>query len=72
MNPARVAQLLRELADEFDGAADDAPALPPPPKSEPRRTRKTRTPRMPTRPEGTAPPSVSAQAERILRGRGMR
>lgn len=62
MNTARVAALLRELADELEGAPEA-------PKSQPRRVRKA--PAM-TRPDGEAAPIVAAQAARILRDRGFR
>lgn len=61
MNRARVAALLRELADEIE--AYDAP---PAPKSKPRRSRTM------TRPDGEAAPAVAGQAARILRERGFR
>lgn len=64
MNRARVAALLRELADEFD--SEDETVAPPAPKSKPRRRRTM------TRPAGEADPAVAGQAARILRDRGFR
>lgn len=64
MNAARVAALLRELADEFDGVPDAEPSRP--------RAKSVRKPRTIVRPPGEATPIIAAQAERILRDKGFR
>lgn len=64
MNRARVAQLLRELADAVE---EDVPAEP---ASRPRPKRERRAPML-TRPAGEADPAVAGQARRILRERGL-
>lgn len=64
MNAARVAQLLRELADAVE---EDVPAEA---KSRPRAKRERRAPML-TRPTGEADPAVAGQARRILRERGL-
>lgn len=61
MNAARVAQLLRELAD----AIEEVPAEPP------SRTRAKRRQPMLTRPAGEASEPVAGQARKILRDRGL-
>lgn len=67
MNAARIAALLRELADAFedDMVTDETP----PPSSPPKRER-----RRPTlvRPPGEPSPLSSARAAKILRDRGFR
>lgn len=66
MNPARIAALLRELAEavEEDDAALHAARAPRP---RAKRTRPTLV-----RPSGEAPASVAGQAARILRDREFR
>lgn len=64
MNHARVAQLLRELADAFE---EEAPGD----QLAQARAKKSRRTPMLTRPEGEAPEAVSGQARRILRERGL-
>lgn len=63
MNHARIANLLRQLASEFDGAV---------PAAEESRPRKSRRPRTLVRPPGEAPPATAALARRILNERGFR
>lgn len=66
MNPARVAALLRELADELEGDVTPAPASE---ESRPRRKR----PRMRVvpQPKGTASPLDRAAARKALRREGL-
>lgn len=61
MNRARVAALLRELADAIEEDED---------VRHDERPRAKRRPRALTRPAGEATPLVAAQAARILRDRG--
>lgn len=70
MNAARIALLLRELADEFDlidrpRMPDDAPA---PPKSKPRKKRA----RTLVRPAGESDDMASFEATRLLRRNSFR
>ncbi len=65
MNRARVAQLLRELADEIEAEVPEAERSAP-------RPRRDRKPRALTRPAGEATPEVKAMANKILRERGFR
>lgn len=63
MNAARVAMLLRELADALE---EDQHVLPAPPKSKPRRRRRTAAPSLPE------PDDLTKQrAVRGLRRRGI-
>jgi hypothetical protein len=62
VNPSRVAELLRELADEFESVGETASKPP---------VKARRRPSL-VRPAGEAPPVVAAQATRILRERGFR
>lgn len=64
MNSARIAALLRELAD----AIEDTAEVPAAPRSSPRQ----RKPREIVRPAGEASAAVTGQAARILRERGLR
>lgn len=66
MNPARVAALLRELADAIE--EEEAPEAVP--SQQPRAKRVRRAPAL-TRPAGGASPVVAGQAARILRERGL-
>ena len=66
MDRARVAALLRELADAIEDK--DVPEAAP---SRPRAKRVRRAPEL-VRPEGTARPSIATKADRILRDRGFR
>lgn len=63
MNRARVAQLLRELADEIE-APNDVDEI-----ARARAKRKRREPML-TRPDGEASPVAAGQARKILRDRG--
>ena len=65
MNRARVASLLRELADALE--ENDIPEAE---GSRPRAKRPARRPRALTRPDGEATPLVAAQAARLLKDRG--
>lgn len=67
MNTARVAALLRELADEIEADGDVPVAAP-----SRMRVKKESRPRPLTRPSGEAPSVIAAQAERILREKGFR
>lgn len=62
MNRARVAALLRELAEAIE-------ELPVAPASQPRAKRVRRSPML-TRPAGDVPEAVAGQARKILRDRG--
>lgn len=66
MNRARVAALLRELAEavESDDVPEEAPSQ--------SRVKNARRPRTLVRPPGEAPPDVAGRAARILRDRGLR
>jgi len=64
MNSARVAALLRELADAVE-AEDERPAVPRAPKSQPRRTRAI------VAPPGEADELTRRRAKALLREHGM-
>lgn len=63
MNPARVAALLRELADELEGT--EAPA-----ESKPTHRRR-KAPPLPIAPSGEVDDVSRARARRLLRGKGL-
>lgn len=67
LDRARIAALLRELADAFEDEAVPGPA-----EWHPRAKRGERKPRALVRPPGEASPAVSGLAERILREKGFR
>lgn len=66
MNRARVAALLRELADEIDASGDDVPA---PPKSKPRR--KPARVRVVPSPKFEPAPIDRAAAQKLIRRQGL-
>jgi len=66
---ARIAAILRELADALE---EDPDATVEVNRTKPRRPRRERRPRELTRPAGEASPEIQAIASRALRSRGFR